>query len=310
VVCLGQSRGRLGRLLGALRVFRPELIHSLWFGATSSMGLLAGRALGAPLVASLGGGELVGLPQIGYGGQLRWRGRLHTALALRGARALTAGSRYALEPLLRRRPDAELLPLGATAAPAPHTRPAGPPWRLLHVASINRVKGPEVLLRALALARDELRLTTGCGEPLELDWIGQDVLGGAAQSLACGLGLGRAVRFHGWRPHAEALGLCRQAHLYLQASHHESQGVAVCEAAMAGAPTVGTAVGLVAELAPTAAVAVPPGDAAALGRAIVSALADQQRREALGRAAQAWALAHDADWTASRFSEIYRRANA
>lgn len=311
VICLGRARGlaRLGRLLGALRPFRPELIHSLWFGATSSLGLLAGRALGAPLVASLGGGELVGLPQIGYGGRLSARARLHSALALRGARAVTAGSRYALAPILAGRPDARLVPLGARVRPEPPARPDGPPWRLLHVASINRVKGPEVLLEALALARAELRRATGCAEPLTLDWVGQDVLGGAAQALARRLGLGELVRFHGWRPHAEALAGCDQAHLYLQASHHESQGVAVCEAAMAGLPTVGTAVGLVAELAPAAAVATPPGDGPALGRAIAAALLDGAGSAARGRAARGWALAHDAAWTAERFSQIYEASH-
>ncbi|HMQ35315.1 MAG TPA: glycosyltransferase [Chloroflexaceae bacterium] len=310
VVCLGQDRRRgprFARLMGALRPFRPDVVHSFWLGATSSLALLAGRGLGAPTVASLGGGELVALPRISYGGRLDAGTRLHAGLALRLAAAVTAGSAYALAPLLRRRPDARRVPLGARAAgePAPLERPAGPPWSLLHIASINRVKGPEVLLRAVAAARAELRATTGHPEPMALDWVGQDVLGGEAQALAAALGLGGAVRFHGWRPHAAVVALCRSAHLYLQASYHESQGVAVCEAAAAGAPTVGTAVGLVAELAPAAAVAVPPGDPAALGRAIAATLRDPARREALGRAAQAWALAHDAAWTARAFTGIY-----
>lgn len=311
VVCLGQDGPRplrfgrrAARLMGALRAFRPEVIHSFWFGPTSSLALLAGRALGVPVVASLGGGEFVALPQIGYGGQLSARGRLHVALAMRGAAAVTAGSRYALGPLLRRRPDARLVPLGVRApVVAPVARPAGPPWRLLQVASINRVKGPELLLAAVATAREALRAATGHPEPLQLDWVGQDVLGGEAQRLAAALGL--AVSFHGWQPHARALELCNEASLYVQSSHHESQGVAVCEAAAAGLPTVGTAVGLVAELAPGAAVAVPPGDAAALGRAIVATLLDPTRREAIGRAAQLWASEHDAGWSARRFAAIY-----
>lgn len=315
VVCLGRARGRpafarrLAGVLDAVRPFRPAVVHSLWFGATSSLGLLAARATGASAVASLGGGELVGLPQIGYGGRLDARTRLHAALALRCARAVTAGSSYALAPVLRRRPDAQLVPLGARCEAASPERPAGPPWRLLQVASINRVKGPEVLLRALAYARDELRRATGCAEPVTLDWIGQDVLDGAAQALAARLDLGAAVRFHGWRPHAEALARCRDAHLYLQASFHESQGVAVCEAAMAGVPTVGSAVGLVADLAPAGATAVPPGDAPALGCAVVAVLADPRRREAQGRVAQQWAAAHDAAWTARRFTAIYEQAH-
>lgn len=317
VVCLGQDgpRGqraarRYARLLGVLAPFKPDVIHTLWLGATSSLGLAAGLALRAPAVASLGGGELVGLPQIGYGGLLSRGTRLHAELALRGAAAVTAGSAYALAPLLARRPDARQVPLGAAAVgpPPPVERPDGPPWRLLHIASINRVKGPAVLLRAVAEARAALRATTGHPEPLALDWVGQDVLGGEAQALARELGLAEAVRFHGWQPHARALALCREAHLYLQASLHESQGVAVCEAAATGVPTVGSAVGLVAELAPAAAVAVPPGDVGTLARAIVATLADPARREALGRAAQGWARAHDAAWSAGEFTRIYAEA--
>lgn len=317
VVCLGQDgpRGlrfarRYARLMAVLEPFKPEVIHTLWFGGTSSLGLLAGLALGAPVVASLGGGELVGLPQISYGGRLNPGSRAHAALALRFAGAVTAGSHYALAPALGLRPDARVVPLGAAPVGEPPavTRPAGPPWRLLHIASINRVKGPEVLLRALAEARAALRAQTGHPAPLSLDWVGQDVLNGEAQSLAAKLGLADCVRFHGWLPHTQAVALCRETHLYLQASYHESQGVAVCEAAAAGVPTVGSAVGLVAELAPAAAVAVPVGDAPALGRAIVAALSDPARREALGRAAQAWAYAHDAAWSAQEFTGIYAEA--
>lgn len=313
VICLGRDGAgggrtarRYGRLMAALRAFRPDLLHAFWLGSTSTLALLAGRALGAPVLASLGGGELVGLPQIGYGGRLSARGRLHVALALRGARAVSAGSRYALAPLLPRRPDARWLPLGAEPdGSADVARPAGPPWRLLQVASINRVKGPELLLAALALARAELRARGFGDEPLRLDWVGLDTLDGAAQRMAGELGLGAAVRFHGWRPHAETLALCRRAQLYVQSSHHESQGVAVCEAAAAGLPTAGSAVGLVAELAPAAALATPPGDAAALAGAIVGLLGDEPRRAALGRAARAWAAAHDAGWTARQFARMY-----
>jgi glycosyltransferase involved in cell wall biosynthesis len=79
----------------------------------------------------------------------------------------------------------------------------------------------------------------------------------------------------------------------------------VCEAAAAGVPAVGTAVGIVAELAPEAALAVPVGDAEALAGGIVALLQDPARREALGRAAQAWAHTHDAGWTAAQFESLY-----
>jgi glycosyltransferase involved in cell wall biosynthesis len=99
-----------------------------------------------------------------------------------------------------------------------------------------------------------------------------------------------------------------RADFLVQGSHHESQGVAVLEAAMRGLPIVGTAVGLVADLAALdepAAVAVRPGNAAALADAIAALLTDPGRRERLASAARSWAEAHDADWTAAQFQALY-----
>ncbi len=77
------------------------------------------------------------------------------------------------------------------------------------------------------------------------------------------------------------------------------------KAAAAGLPTVGTAVGIVAELAPERAWAVPIGDDRALAEGILALLRDPARREQMGRAAWEWACRHDADWTAARFEQIY-----
>jgi glycosyltransferase involved in cell wall biosynthesis len=193
-----------------------------------------------------------------------------------------------------------VVPLGVDIArfDAPVDRPSGPPWRLLHVASINRVKDQATLLRALRLIVDQ--------EPgVRLDWVGQDTLGGAMQQRCGELGLAAHVTFHGFRPSEDVAQLYRAAHLHLLSSHHESQAVVVGEAAAAGVPTVGTAVGVVAELAPAAAWAAPVGDAAGLAAGALALLRDAAGRARLGRAAQGWARAHDADWTAAQFESIY-----
>jgi len=81
----------------------------------------------------------------------------------------------------------------------------------------------------------------------------------------------------------------------------------VLEAAAAGVPTVGTAVGLIAEMAPEAALAVPVRDPPALADGIVSLLESDDRRYRMGRAAQRFARAYDADWTAAQFEAVYSR---
>jgi glycosyltransferase involved in cell wall biosynthesis len=315
ILALGRSRPRaIGRArvtwrtISAIRAFRPDLVHAFWLGPTSTIAIVAGGLVRVPVIASLGGGELVALPRVGYGGALTWRGRTHAALALRRAAVVTAGSRWALEPMLRRRPDARWLPLGAereVEASGP-PRDAGNrterPFRLLVAASLNRVKGPDVVLGAVARAR------TGLGAAVELEWYGEDTLGGSTMALTGGLGIADIVRLRGFQPHPAVLAAWRNTDLAIQGSYHESQGVAVLEAAAAGVPTVGTDVGLVAELArlePPAAIAVPVGDAAALGDAIVALARDPARRARLGAAARAWAAAHDASWTAGAFEALY-----
>jgi glycosyltransferase involved in cell wall biosynthesis len=290
-------------LVAGLRAAGPfDLLHGFWVGTPGFLAALAGRWLKLPVVASIGGGELVWLPGIRYGGGKAWRSRIKAASTLRLVSALTAGSHHALAPVGERHPPVQWVPLGVDTdlyhGPVP--RPAGPPWRFLHVATINRVKDPATLLRAL-------HIVAGQQPDIHLDWIGTDILNGAMQRLAASLGLAERVTFHGALPFDELVPFYRQAHLYLQSSLHEAQGVAVCEAAAAGLPTVGTAVGLVTELAPQAAIAVPPGDPAALAEGILALLAEPQRRERLGHAAQAWARAHDADWTAAQFEAIYDR---
>jgi glycosyltransferase involved in cell wall biosynthesis len=113
------------------------------------------------------------------------------------------------------------------------------------------------------------------------------------------------VRFHGFLPHDALAPLAAAAHVYVQSSRHEAAGHSVLEAAMAGVPVAGTRAGHLDELAPDAAVAVEPGDAAGLAAAIAGVLDDPARRAGLREAGRAFALAHDADATAAGFLELY-----
>lgn len=290
-------------LLGVLREeYRRspfDVIHGIWLSTGGYGAALAGRLLHVPVVATLGGGEMAAIPEIGYGGQLRISARCKIALTLRLADAVTAASEFARRPLLPYRLDSQLIPFGVdcdrfTASEAP----PGPPWNLLHVASLNRVKDQATLLRAFRTIRV-------CEPGVRLRIIGEDTLGGEMQRLAQELGVADAVTFEGFQPNDVVAEALRSAHLLLVSSRHESGPLVMLEAAACSVPTVGTAVGHIEDLAPDAAVAVPTGDHAALAWAATCLLRDEPSRRAMGLRARAFARTHDANWTAERFAGLY-----
>jgi glycosyltransferase involved in cell wall biosynthesis len=279
-----------------------DLVQSIWSGAPGLVAVAAAKMLHLPSLIHVAGGELVALPEIGYGGRLNWKGRMREAAVLRAATGVTAASTAMIEALRRLGIAAKRLPLGVDLNVWPPREPVrrdvSKPARLIHAASLNRVKDQSTLLHALAVL-------THSGLEFEVDIVGEDTLEGEIQALAVRLGLSERVRFHGFLPQRRLLPLVEQAHLMLISSRHEAGPLAVLEAAVMGVATVGTAVGHIAEWAPEAASAVPVGDWAALARAIAELLGDEDRRLRIAREALRRASEEDADYTAQGFQAIY-----
>jgi glycosyltransferase involved in cell wall biosynthesis len=185
----------------------------------------------------------------------------------------------------------------------PVARDARVPARLIHAASLNGVKDQPTLLRALALLAAD-------GVDFNVDIVGGDTLAGRVQALAQELGLAARTSFHGFRTHAQLYRLLERAHVNLVSSLHEAGPLVVLEAAALGVPTAGTAVGHLAEWSPSAAFAVPPGDAPALAAAIRRLLDDEPLRLRIAAEAKRRSLAHDADHTAARFERLYAELGA
>jgi len=299
-------RPRRGRMLAQLvaehRRARFDVLHAFWVAPAGVVAAAAGRVLRVPVLLHLPGGDLTRLPGIGYGARLTPRGRLWVRVAAAGADRIVAPSTFIVDQARALGIAAERVPFGVALdrwpPRPPRRRETGRPARLLHVGSLNRVKDQETLLRAAAILRDG-------GVPFRLDVIGGDTLGGAVQRRAAELGLGEAVRFHGFLPHAELRPWVERADLLVVTSRHEAGPLVLLEAAVAGVPTAGTAVGHLADWAPGAALAVPVGDHAALARQIAHLLADEDARLRTAAAAQARALAEDADFTARAIRRIY-----
>jgi glycosyltransferase involved in cell wall biosynthesis len=281
---------------------RFDVIHAFWAGAPGAVGAAASAATGRPLLLHLGGGELVGLREIGYGGLLRIQDRVRTALAMRRARSVTVASGAMAELAQCHGYRAERVVLGVDRhrwpSQDPRRRDTTRPARLVHVGSLNAVKDHRTLIRAVADLHRQ-------GIPLQLDSVGEDTLNGRVQEYAAELGLGESVVFHGFLPHDELRPILAAADVHVVSSLHEAGPVVVLEAACVGVPTVGTRVGHVRDLAPEAATAVPPGGAHSLAAALRAILEDEPRRLAMAQAAQAFALRHDADYTADRVEHLY-----
>ena len=299
---------------------RRAPFHVLHAISAAPMGVIAGAAgrwLRVPVVLHITGGELVSLPEIGYGGRANWRGRLWLQTAIASAARVIAPSKTTRQQARELGIAAECLPFGVALdrwpARAPRERlPQGAleprrahqahdpraPGRLIHVASLNRVKDQKTLLRAA-------RRMLAAGASFHLDIAGEDTLGGEIQRFTDEQGLGDVVTFHGFLTHAKLRPLVEQAHVLLVSSRHETGPIAALEAAVAGVPTVGTAVGHLPEWAPEAARTVPVGDAEALAEATLELLRDEPQRLAIAKCAHARAIQENADWTARRVVEIY-----
>jgi len=294
-------------ILRQVRRWTPDVLHALWADEPGFLAVTVGRRLGIPTVVSVMGGELVALPDIGYGGQLSRVNRWLVRRALREAHRVTVGSQAVYRQAEAWVPPERLLrlPLGVDAQRFhPAVGPPGPvPWveggiHLLQVASLVPVKDPATALRAVAVV-------SARRPGVHLHVVGDGPLRDALRKLARELGIEAHVTFHGAVPHERLPAYYRAAHLCVLSSRYESQGMVVLEAAACARTTVGTAVGLMPDLEP-ATRAVPVGDAEALAEALTAVLQDPDLPEAMGRAClQAVASGYTLTHTVARLEELY-----
>jgi glycosyltransferase involved in cell wall biosynthesis len=302
---------------------RPiDALHAFWATEAGAIAAVAGRLLRIGSIVSLAGGELAHLPDIGYGDQLARAQRAKVRLALRLASHVTAGSRFLLDlaaPHLRHLPTARVhhLPLGIdtalftpphspgsslvprTSYSTRHSAPGTRHWSLVHAASLVPVKAQATLLHAVAHLHQH-------GHPATLTIAGEGPEEPRLRHLAASLGITGAITFLGAVPHDHLPTLYQSGDLFVLTSRHEAQGMAPLEAAACGLPVVGTAVGILPELALDAATTVPTGDPAALADAIAAILTNPTRLAAMRVAARAlttdrYSLPH----TAVAFRALY-----
>lgn len=308
----GGTVGGLGRLplfaraLRALRATPAELYHAYWGDEPGALATVAGRMTGRAALVSLFGGELVAIPEIGYGGQLsRWN-RLLVRITLRWADVIAVGSRP-IERLVRTRGRTRGVVACTLGVNARRFTPSGDRVNLtgrpalLHVASLVPVKDQATLLQALAHLRAR-------HPRVHLHVVGDGPLRAPLVRLARSLGVADHVTFHGPVPHDHLPPFYRAADVLVSSSRFENQSLVILEAAACGTPTAGTAVGLVPELHELGvAQSAPTGDPLALAEA-TARLLDEDLTALARRTREVIEARFSLERTVESLTALYARA--
>ena len=174
---------------------------------------------------------------------------------------------------------------------APSGRDPVPNRIVSTISSDLPLKGLRHLLAAFARVRR--------AEPdAELVVMGDFDEGGEIAAQISRLGIGDAITTRTRIPDGEMVELYGTAALAVVPSLYEGFGLPAGEAMACGVPVVATTGGGLPEVIGDAGVLVPPGDEAALARAITRLLADPAERERIGRRGRERVRA-EFDWTAA-----------
>jgi glycosyltransferase involved in cell wall biosynthesis len=297
----------LGGLLGAgtlaaRRVARgADLVHAHWWFPAGVQALAA--RTGLPLVTTLHGTDV-------RLASSRPAARAACARVLRASTRVTAVSGWLADQAAGFAPG---LALPVTVAPMPVDDRAFSPGagdrprdELLFVGRLDRQKGAEVALRALA------RLD-GAAAGLALRVVGTGPEEPALRRLAGELGVAGRVRWDGQLPQAELADRYRRAAALVVPGRDEGLGLVAVEAQLSGAPVVAAASGGLLDVVADGRTGrtFPPGQPDALARAVESVLADRDATARMTKAAREQAAARFGTAAAARtYAAVYAEALA
>ena len=173
--------------------------------------------------------------------------------------------------------------------------------RIVFVGRLSVQKGAEAAIQALALMR----------RSVVLDMVGDGPDRPALVDVAARLGLSDRIIWRGHVRHTQVPALLARASALVTPFVDEGLGLVAAEAQLCETPPVGYASGGLTDVIENdvTGVLVAAGDVAALAAALDRIVADPERRETLGRAGRAAALARFSPSSVSeRYAQIYRDA--
>ncbi|HWL40740.1 MAG TPA: glycosyltransferase [Gemmatimonadaceae bacterium] len=278
----------------ARRAFEPAVVHAHWWFPNGVVGTWLGRLAHLPVVTTLHGTDVRLARKVGVAKPLFNHVLKHSA-------AVTTVSRWLQEETTKLAPGIE-----TTVAPMPVSTDLFSPGAegerrdLLFVGRLNGQKGVEHLLRAVAAMKTRT----------QLDIVGEGTARGGLELLAGELGISDRLRWHGQLPQPELAAKYRRAAAVVVPSVDEGLGMVAVEALLCETPVVAFDSGGLRDIIQheKTGLLVPPGDAAALARALDELLARDGQGRDLGRAGRLYALSAFAPESAARrYAGIYRQ---
>jgi len=285
----------LARLVRIVRRVRPAILHTHLVHA-DFLGLTAGTLARVPVRASTKHGFNAFRSSRVFAAADRTitgLADLHIAISGGLARYLAAEEGLPEERF-------EIVHYGIEPGPAPAPLPGAP--RLAIVGRLIPIKGHEVLLEAVAAARASV-------PELTLEVAGDGPLRASLEASVDRLDLRGSVAFLGRV--APAAPVFERAEIVVVPSFGEGFGMVALEAMERGRAVIASTVGGLPEIVEEGrtGLLVPPGDAAALGRAIVELAQDRARAALLGAAGRARALTEfSQERCTERIEALYREA--
>jgi len=285
---LRRAPWRVFRIPGMLRTLEMEaarlaaeadIMHGHWVYPGGWIAVRAAESARIPSIVTGHGADLNLLARLPLlRNRVRWVLQ-HASRTLAVSQALQAAALAAGAP-----PDrVSVIPLGViggnpdAAVPGASAFGSHPGLKLLSVGSLTVRKGHDVLIKAFAMldpAQAPVLAILGEGPEYE------NLVG-----LAQRLGVVERVIFTGNTPPDQIHGWMRSADVFVMPSRAEGLGLVCVEAMMAGTPVIASDIPGPRELLQSgdAGRLVPPGDPAALARAIDLLAKDAKLRESLGR---------------------------
>ena len=258
--------------ISAIRFCRKKrfgLIHVHWPFPHGIWGFLAGRASGTPMVLTFHGAEILLSKKFFFVNYFLRH-------AIKHARAIICNSSYTAQEVARltERPIA-VIPFGCTVRDRPSIKKEIKERReILFAGRLIARKGLDYLLRAMPLIKKEI--------DVQLHVVGDGNMADAWKRLACHLGIGESVTFHGTVSNERLESLYEAADIFVlpaivdDRGDTEGLGVVLIEALSFCTPAVASSVGGIPDIIvhEKTGLLVPQKDPEALANAVVRVLKD------------------------------------